>query len=314
MADYTTILEYSPDVATLQGRIATALESIATSLAALHTTDLPGLKTSVDTVKETLDLVKGNLEVDLTNRSLLLVSKTQEGVTGTKSIAYVAASTLQTTLEGKAEATSTEEPSTDPYANLTTEQRAALALTTKNAILNALISLVDDFVLFTLEAVLGQRIYFQTENDFLSNKKGLPFDFTRYIASHISLENVEVKEYLILPYENTSKVSTQTGETNFDRVKTWINILFLQTLVTVTNKVDGTTYLYFPAAGSVSSYDSTTYKTKKLAIDSAVASYEKTSGTSYSYSIIPVSSISQGITREVYREQAKLITPEYEYS
>lgn len=329
MADTSTSIEYSAEVAALQNRIATALEAIATSLASLNVTTIPALattvtdvktvlatvKTSIDEEKSALLAVKANLEVDLTDRSILLVEKDQTGIAGAKSVAFLAASTLQNTLIGKAETTNTgSETETDPYANLSEAEKAALALATSNNIISAITDGIHVFLLFLLGSITDQRIYFQSTDSFLSNKKGLPFDFSRYMKNRNTLNNVEIMEYVILPYETTSKVSTQTGSSDFSRIKSWINELLLQTFVIFTNKVNGTSYLYFPAAGTFLTYDATAYKTKKYAIDGAVASYEKSSGTSYSYSIIPVASIPQDITREEYRDRAKLITPEYEYN
>jgi hypothetical protein len=160
------------------------------------------------------------------------------------------------------------------------------------------------------------RIMFQRKNDFVLNRYGLPFDFTRYFVDKFVVNSsIEIHEYALLPFESTVKTSTTDDSDQVERMKTWKDYRIIQTVVIITNKLSNESYVYLPIESDVSHLVADVFKDPKKAMDYVVSKYQDIIKEQHiGIAFVPVQSIQRGIYNEEYRTAAKSQAPVREYT
>lgn len=316
----TSIDNVKTQIATSGSSISSAITVINTKLEDIKdgcTVNTETIETAVTGLIGAVIDVGSKLEIDITPSNLNLEYGSKTGV---KTLAYIEASEHVLMLKRLQEAAnessggsgSGPETGTDESTNESEEAAAVTEDIRENAN-----EIFNELVGYEFNVTDGERISFKTPTAFEESRIGLSFDFTRhyYTESVDVVLNTEVTEYALLVFDSLIKTSGVTGSTDINRMKSWIDLKNIQTVVITKNTISESCTVYFPTQEKFDALDSELYKDEKAARDAIVAKYQELIGDSYKgIAFIPVKDIEPGITLEEYRTAAKNITPTCEYT
>lgn len=321
----TSATDLSATIGSVKTQIETSANAIASKIDASNT-KLESLKTtitshgttvadSVDGLADGISDISSNLKVDVTTNTLNLEHDTKTGV---KSLAYIEASAHALNLKRIKEAeeemngTSPEESSGDSGSEPEPDTSSVIDDVQDNAA-----EVFGELVGYEFNVTEDERITFKTPADFEESRIGLAFDYTRYFYEKAVdvVDNTEVKEYALLVFESYMKTSGDLGSTAIQRMKTWVDLKLIQTVVFTKDTESGKVVVYFPTQDKFDALDTEIYKNEKAAQDAVVKKYQGIINDQYKgIAFIPVDTIEPGITLEEYRTAAKNITPTCEYT
>lgn len=293
----------------------TKLESLKTTITSHGTT----VADSVDGLADGISDISSNLKVDVTTNTLNLEHDTKTGV---KSLAYIEASAHALNLKRIKEAedemngSSTDESGSGSSGDSGSESEPNTSSVIDDVQDNAA-EVFGELVGYEFNVTEDERIIFKTPTDFEESRIGLAFDYTRYFYENAVdvVDNTEVKEYALLVFESYMKTSGDLGSTAIQRMKTWVDLKLIQTVVFIKDTESGKVVVYFPTQDKFDALDTEIYKNEKAAQDAVVKKYQGIIDDQYKgIAFIPVDTIEPGITLEEYRTAAKNITPTCEYT
>lgn len=303
--------------------IETAISGLETKLTDIETslnTKLTDIETKLVAVKGELAEIGFKLETDITDKDELNMEYNTK--IGVRSIGYTLASYHEAYLKRIKEAESEESggessgPSSPPASsdNIAAVNDAIIEKT--EAVFEGDEDRGTGIASYNYGIDETNRIMFQRKNDFVLNRYGLPFDFTRYFVDEFVVNStIEIHEYALLPFESTIKTSTSDDSDQVERMKTWKDYRIIQTVVIITNKLSNESYVYLPIESDVSHLVADVFKDPKKAMDYVVSKYQEIIEEQHiGIAFVPVQSIQRGIYNEEYRTAAKSQTPVREYT
>lgn len=270
----------------------------------LIVTALNSISTAIDRLNATVANTNSKLDTNNTNLTTIdstLIDKI-DAVTG-----ELAKLNTKEVDSGNSDTGSTEDVPSE-------EEKNAV----KTSMESAISSVLDSFITYSYGSGEQDRIMFQESSFFSAGKKGQAIDFSRAFLldyNSKSIADSEAKEYILLESNNTTTTSASTDSGSMERVKTWKESKTIQSFVVIKNNLSGECRVYFPTINSTSAVEDTTYASEKKAFDAAVSKYQEILDDQHaSLAIMSAASINQGILLTEYFEQAKLLTPVYEYN
>ena len=326
----TSTNSLSTSINNVKAQIATSGTNISTAITVTNTklddiknewsVNTDTISTAITGVSDAAMAIGSKLEIDITPSNLNLEYNSKTGV---RTLAYIEASEHVLTLKRLKEAAeessggssgsgSTPETGSDADSGESTEATTITEDVRENAV-----EIFDELVGYEFNVTDGERISFKTPESFEESRIGLSFDFTRhyYTESVDIVDNTEVTEYALLVFESLIKTSGVTGSADVNRMKTWVDLKNIQTVVITKNTVSESCTVYFPTQERFDGLEEELYKNEKDAMDAIVAKYQALIEDSYKgIAFIPVKDIEPGITLEEYRTAAKNITPTCEYT
>lgn len=326
----TSTNSLSTSINNVKAQIATSGTNISTAITVTNTklddiknewsVNTDTISTAITGVSDAAMTIGSKLEIDITPSNLNLEYNSKTGV---RTLAYIEASEHVLTLKRLKEAAeessggssgsgSTPGTGSDADSGESTEATTITEDVRENAV-----EIFDELVGYEFNVTDGERISFKTPESFEESRIGLSFDFTRhyYTESVDVVDNTEVTEYALLVFESLIKTSGVTGSADVNRMKTWVDLKNIQTVVITKNAVSESCTVYFPTQERFDGLEEELYKNEKDAMDAIVAKYQALIEDSYKgIAFIPVKDIEPGITLEEYRTAAKNITPTCEYT
>ena len=326
----TSTNSLSTSINNVKAQIATSGTNISTAITVTNTklddiknewsVNTDTISTAITGVSDAAMAIGSKLEIDITPSNLNLEYNSKTGV---RTLAYIEASEHVLMLKRLKEAAeessggssgsgSTPGTGSDADSGESTEATTITEDVRENAV-----EIFDELVGYEFNVTDGERISFKTPESFEESRIGLSFDFTRhyYTESVDVVNNTEVTEYALLVFESLIKTSGVTGSADVNRMKTWVDLKNIQTVVITKNAVSESCTVYFPTQERFDGLEEELYKNEKDAMDAIVAKYQALIEDSYKgIAFIPVKDIEPGITLEEYRTAAKNITPTCEYT
>lgn len=326
----TSTNSLSTSINNVKAQIATSGTNISTAITVTNTklediknewsVNTDTISAAITGVSDAAMTIGSKLEIDITPSNLNLEYNSKTGV---RTLAYIEASEHVLTLKRLKEAAeessggssgsgSTPGTGSDADSGESTEATTITEDVRENAV-----EIFDELVGYEFNVTDGERISFKTPEAFEESRIGLSFDFTHhyYTESVDVVDNTEVTEYALLVFESLIKTSGVTGSADVNRMKTWVDLKNIQTVVITKNAISESCTVYFPTQERFDGLEEELYKNEKDAMDAIVAKYQALIEDSYKgIAFIPVKDIEPGITLEEYRTAAKNITPTCEYT